>query len=361
MSRQPQPEKYFVSRQMYWPAGDLAVEVSLGSDSAGPDMLVEKYKSLGEGKEFADPREAVEAAILVRRKWAKDVKKRIVLSFGDADFGWEPRRQADLLRWAEKRYEQAPKCDECGKILGKERYGLHYDPDSVFCSEYCAEKAEERQRKLNEEEAEPNVAKRKAVGLIGDVNYLEYGGMLIFDDETAELIEVDEEDENAPVVIYRFDLDRVADPASEWFGDDLKRVAATVGTTAAQLAAQLASADLGERASAYRDLVSYFGPHEFDSDPLSLSPQEAEERYRSVDRQLKAVEARANPKLLSTQDSPRVEKIVRRAAAAHFGRGQAVPFFEHDQWWVDVDGQFYSVVDHVPGVGGTGLSFERID
>ena len=223
--RHPQAGKWFVSRQVYWPGGEHAVEVSAGLDHASPGMIVVgKYKSLGEGKEFSDPREAAEAAILVRRAWARDLGKRIGLTFGDADFGWEPRRQQELLAWADKVYEKAPKCARCGDVLGKERYTLThpYEEEGEFCSSNCADRT-------------------------------------------------------------------------------------------------------------YEELARELEP-EFEE----------------------------NPRLKSTQETAAVERLVRSVAAAKFGRGRAVPVFEHGQWFVDVDGRIYSVVDAVPGFDGRGISFEAI-
>ena len=69
--------------------------------------------------------------------------------------------------------------------------------------------------------------------------------------------------------------------------------------------------------------------------------------------------------LISAQNTRKVEKLVRRAAAAKFGRGKARPVFEHDHWWVIVDGkdgdeQIFDVVDSSPSVADTGLSFEQV-
>jgi hypothetical protein len=68
--------------------------------------------------------------------------------------------------------------------------------------------------------------------------------------------------------------------------------------------------------------------------------------------------------LLSTQNTRKVEKLVRRAATERFGRGKAKPHYEHGHWWVVLDDPegdeiFYDVVDSYPSVADTGLSFER--
>lgn len=62
--------KYFVSRQMYWPFGDKVIEIAEGGvDYANPDMLVVGFPELGEGVEYDDPREALEAAFRIRDAW----------------------------------------------------------------------------------------------------------------------------------------------------------------------------------------------------------------------------------------------------------------------------------------------------
>ena len=71
------------------------------------------------------------------------------------------------------------------------------------------------------------------------------------------------------------------------------------------------------------------------------------------------------PKLLSEQNTPKVEKLIRTAAAARFGRGKAKSFFEHDHWWVTVeneegDDQYFDVVDSSPSIANTGLDFEPV-
>ena len=70
-------------------------------------------------------------------------------------------------------------------------------------------------------------------------------------------------------------------------------------------------------------------------------------------------------KLLSTQNTRKVEKLVRKAATEKFGRGKAHPVFEHDHWWVTVydsemNETIYDVVDSYPSIADTGLSFERL-
>ena len=69
-------------------------------------------------------------------------------------------------------------------------------------------------------------------------------------------------------------------------------------------------------------------------------------------------------KLLTEQNTRKVERLVLSAAAAKFGRGKARPYFEHDQWWVIVPGaeddEIYSIVDSHPSIANTGLDFEQV-
>jgi hypothetical protein len=139
--------KWFVSRQNYWGMcegdGTIVEVVSGGCDYANPDMLGVKWPELGEGKEFTDPREAVEAAIAICEQWKKTdpnahVAMGSTLGFTNY-FEWE---EYDVLRKkAEDIYEKLPKCDECGGLMGDENFthDLAMGTDEKFCREYCAE------------------------------------------------------------------------------------------------------------------------------------------------------------------------------------------------------------------------------
>jgi len=139
--------KFFVSRQNYWGMceGDgTIVEVAQGgSDYANPDMLGVRWAHLGEGKEFSDPREAVDAAIAICEEWKKtDPNAHVAMgsTMGfTMYFEWE---EYDSLRQkAEELYQKLPKCDECGGLMGDETFTHDYalGTDEKFCREYCAE------------------------------------------------------------------------------------------------------------------------------------------------------------------------------------------------------------------------------
>jgi hypothetical protein len=134
---------YFISRQKYWPDGDLVVEIAKGGrDYANPDMLSPKYS--GEGEEYEDPREALNIALDIRDSWISDCKEEVRVEHGftggsTMPFCSEPTDE-ELKEWAEETYQKLPKCDRCGEVLPDKCWTLYeYDPDLKFCSEYCAE------------------------------------------------------------------------------------------------------------------------------------------------------------------------------------------------------------------------------
>lgn len=140
--------KWFVSRQIYWgvdPEDQHTVEIAAGGlEYSNPDMLVAKYD--GEGEEYSDPREAVEAAINIAKSWKQDCPDLTINvahgSTGGYTMPFEGSEDKELRAWAQKTYESLPKCDQCGE-LRKETWHISGDPDAGdFCSQYCAEKAE---------------------------------------------------------------------------------------------------------------------------------------------------------------------------------------------------------------------------
>jgi hypothetical protein len=141
-------EKYWVYRlSAAWPDGGYYVEVSEGDDTASPDAMGTKYKELGEGRGYENPREAAIAAIRIARQWKKDGHRgeeiEVVLC-ANGKFAGEMGVPADdmtvkeLLLWARKEYESMVRCDNCNELVGRETY-KNWDDDDVYCSEYCAE------------------------------------------------------------------------------------------------------------------------------------------------------------------------------------------------------------------------------
>jgi len=141
---------YFVSRQAYFYNKCHFVEVASGGlDYAGPDMLAAdaRYRHFGDCQEYADPRDAVEAAIRIVRAWRHDLRSVVRLTakgvVGGA-FGveGEPLTVPEIRKWADQEWESLPKCARCGKPLPckRDRVQLIDDPGiGEFCSEECAQ------------------------------------------------------------------------------------------------------------------------------------------------------------------------------------------------------------------------------
>lgn len=134
--------KYYVSRQRYWPEGNLMVEIAMGGlDMANPDMMITKFSSLGEGKEYRDPIKAVEAGIRILNAWREaNPEEEINIGYGFTagnTIPFEPSTIEELEAWAQKKYDEAPKCMCCGEL---EELNFTHDLGGDFCSQYCAEK-----------------------------------------------------------------------------------------------------------------------------------------------------------------------------------------------------------------------------
>jgi hypothetical protein len=136
---------------------------------------------------------------------------------------------------------------------------------------------------------------------------LDYGAFFIYEDTTGiyppegELIE---ELENDRITIYRFTLDQCTftngvlsdnpfhPELSVWFApsaaeraarpqdSNLAQLCATVDITEDEFIALITSPKTLDRAQAWRMVGEYHGFNELDSDPLTLSQAEAEERYK---------------------------------------------------------------------------------
>jgi hypothetical protein len=133
-----------VTRQRYWDDGAEVVEVAQGGrDYSNPDALCARYS--GEFEEFTDPREAINTAIEILKAWRADSKhpRKIRLALGCTHgntLPFEPITIRDARKAAAVLYEKAPKCAECGDVLGRETYSHEHADGDSFCREYCAEK-----------------------------------------------------------------------------------------------------------------------------------------------------------------------------------------------------------------------------
>lgn len=141
---------WYVSRQHYWGIEErdaYVVEVAFGgSDFANADQLVAAWPRLGEGQTFNDPREAVEAGISIVRMWRKTERraKLAIGATGGHSLPFESKTFKEARAWAKKRYEQLPKCNECGELRDEDHsYGNDFtmmeDERYPFCSESCAD------------------------------------------------------------------------------------------------------------------------------------------------------------------------------------------------------------------------------
>ena len=132
----------------------------------------------------------------------------------------------------------------------------------------------------------------KPIASLGDVDFVEYGGFLVFDDPEdgpfVEVIRAQPAQQGEIWAVHRFYMERhdanlstVEDGEPEWYAEDLDKVAACMDYPEGEtgLRNDLRSGRPKVQADAYRALVDYFGPYEFDQYPLNLSRQEVTERY----------------------------------------------------------------------------------
>ena len=141
--------QYAITRQHYWgadPDEALNVEIAAGGiDYAGPDALVGKYA--GEFMVYADPREAVEAAIEIATQWQRDCPGETINMVAgyslDMVYPANAMGIEELRAWGEKEYARLPKCSRCEDLLPDNPFinlDSHWS-DEVYCSEYCADEA----------------------------------------------------------------------------------------------------------------------------------------------------------------------------------------------------------------------------
>ena len=133
----------------------------------------------------------------------------------------------------------------------------------------------------------------KLIQNLGDVNFVDYGGTLVYEDANKEYpaeAEVVSPDDKG-CTVYRFALDRctfingvLSDnkyhpeyPA--WFADHLKDVCETHDADLEETIQNLCSEDPVTRATAYQMVGESHGWENFDSYPLILDEKEVKARY----------------------------------------------------------------------------------
>ena len=142
----------------------------------------------------------------------------------------------------------------------------------------------------------------KAVGAVGDVNPIKYGGGFILSDQTKvyppelELIEPSESGSDEEWTVSRivceqcfFENGVLSDnkfhkdhPA--WFADSLEPICNCCDCDETELIEALCSEDEVVRARAYETLINYFGAFEFDQYPLKFTDREEVEARYAADR-----------------------------------------------------------------------------
>lgn len=135
------------------------------------------------------------------------------------------------------------------------------------------------------ERAAQSFEKRKPEILanVGDINYIDYGGLLVVDRGYGpEGWYIWPPDANPHLdykewEVYMFPLDKIEEDSS-WVTRHLKSIAETIGSTPEEVRSWLASDDLTERALGYDALIIYFGADKF-SNPQQYSAKEIHELF----------------------------------------------------------------------------------
>ncbi len=152
--------KFYLSRQNYWPDGDLVVEIAKGGlDYANADMLSDQgtpYAKMGCGQEYADPREALKAAIAIRDEWLVLSSRSDIRVETGYTGGYTMPFQAfpddeDLAMWAQREWDAIEKCARCGEPI-VEAWHHHFDPETLYCSDNCVSIAWEQEDEWEEDE-----------------------------------------------------------------------------------------------------------------------------------------------------------------------------------------------------------------
>jgi hypothetical protein len=128
----------------------------------------------------------------------------------------------------------------------------------------------------------------KTLANLGDVNPLDYGGFLVRSD--GEIIDIHPRDEDRKIEVHRFsntlcypiEGGGVSDNEFHkdhhaWSLEDLESVAGSADHESIE--ADLCSDDPVTRARAYQSIISHWGIHSFDDDPVTLTRTECRRMY----------------------------------------------------------------------------------
>lgn len=122
----------------------LFVEIACGGPkSSGPDVLTDRYVLLGEGKNLINPKDAVNIAERVHKKWHMDYPDenkalRIVGIENPLEFSFTKQGIADAHKWADKVVSEMSKCGNCDRVMGSRApFTVDDIANRVFCSEVC--------------------------------------------------------------------------------------------------------------------------------------------------------------------------------------------------------------------------------
>lgn len=144
----------------------------------------------------------------------------------------------------------------------------------------------------------------KVVGNVGDINPIEYGGGIVFEDTTGvyepemhcfnnneEHEGTDKEVELSVVLLEKCYFNRITNTLSDnkyhkdhaaWFAKDISKIVECYGIESKQLIEWLCSDDTMERAMGYETLVNYYGKYEFDQDPTEISAEKAKLSWQYI-------------------------------------------------------------------------------
>lgn len=157
--------EFTVTRQHRWDDGKFIVEITQGDhDWSNPGALSAKYNN--EFETFTGMKPAAEAAIEIAKKWKADEAEEIYIAWGNThgftmcldDHETTEEVFTNLLKEAEEFDSKLSKCEECGDILTKDKYGNNFTDynEYPFCSERCAENHEIKFKKEYEDEGLEN-------------------------------------------------------------------------------------------------------------------------------------------------------------------------------------------------------------